>query len=71
MRGDTSFFGTQWSKIFYRGGAVQDLNNFYYNGNFQDIMITNISSTDYSKPKTDAKSSFGYLLRNLETEEFR
>ena len=53
-------------------GPVQNLFNFYYNDDMHNLIV-NIAKTIMKNQKTRLKInySFGFVLRNIETGEFR
>ena len=69
-----AFLCTQWSSVrsFTRRGAVQDLYNFYYNTNYKDMILNILSSIIQNQiNRFKINYSLGYVLRNIETDQFR
>ena len=65
---------SHWSSIrsFIRKGEIQSLHNFYYNQRFKD-MLEKIAQAIMPNRKNRFKINYadGYVLRNIETNEFR
>ena len=65
---------SHWSSIrsFVRKGEIQSLYNYYYNQNFKD-MVARITESIMRNRNNRFKINYaiGYILRNVETDEFR
>ena len=69
-----TFMRLYWSSIrtFIRRGTVQNVFNFYFDRDFQD-MVENIavSIMRYRKNRFKINYGFGYVLKNIDTSQFR
>ena len=68
------FIHLNWDSIrtFSRRGPIQNLFNFYYNDDMRNLIV-DIAKTIMKNQKTQFKInySFGFVLRNIETGDFR
>ena len=69
-----SFIRLNWDSIrtFSHRGPIQNLFNFYYNDDMRNLIV-DIAKTIMKNQKTRFKINycFGFVLRNIETGEFR